>query len=71
MRHLEAQNQQLAANLVSIRTTSGGETMAIKETYETELRQLRVVLDESERQKAELEVRITSLEDRVADIHVL
>lgn len=45
--------------------------MAIKETYETELRQLRVVLDESERQKAELEVRITSLEDRVTDIHVL
>lgn len=71
MRRLEAQNQQLSANLVSIRQTSGGETLAIKETYETELRQLRVVLDESERQKAELEVRITSLEDRVTDIHVL
>lgn len=71
MRRLEAQNTQLSQNLVSIRQTSGGETLAIKETYETDLKQLRVVLDESERQKAEIEVRITSLEDRVADIHVL
>lgn len=58
-------------SLANTRESSGIEVQAIKSSYENELKQLRTVLDESERQKAEVEVRITSLEDRIADMDIL
>lgn len=71
VRLLEAQNRKLAVELTTLRERWTAESSKVKETYEVQLKALRVKLDECERHKAELEVKITSMEDRVSEIQIL
>uniref|UniRef100_A0A1I8GUV3 IF rod domain-containing protein n=1 Tax=Macrostomum lignano TaxID=282301 RepID=A0A1I8GUV3_9PLAT len=72
VRFLEAQNKKLSNELQQLKDRWGKETERVKQTYETELAQLRKLLDDSEKQKAEAEVRISSsLEDQLNELQVL
>lgn len=67
-RFLEAQNRKLAKELKDLQDRWGIETKRIKQMYETEMTQLRKLLDESDRAKAELQVQVSSLEDREVEL---
>lgn len=67
-RFLEAQNRKLAKELKDLQDRWGIETKRIKQMYETEMAQLRKLLDESERAKGELQVQVSSLEDREVEL---
>nr|UFQ72716.1 intermediate filament b-like protein [Macrostomum spirale] len=71
VRFLEAQNKKLSNELQQLKDRWGKETERVKQTYETELAQLRKLLDGSEKHKAEAEVRISSLEDQLNELQVL
>lgn len=64
VRFLEAQNKKLAAELDELKNKWGKETSAIKAMYEIELQQCRKLLDEAEKEKAPLEVRMHTLEEQ-------
>ena len=68
---MEAQNKKLANELAALKDKWGKETERIKAMYDAELSQLRKLLDDGERAKAELEVRISSLEDQINELQVL
>ncbi|VEL12688.1 unnamed protein product [Protopolystoma xenopodis] len=67
VRFLEAQNRKLANELNTLRDRWGKETERIKAMYEVEMEQLRRLLNAAEKAKAELELRINSMEDQLLD----
>ena len=71
VRFLEAQNKKLANELATLKDKWGKETERIKAMYDAELSQLHKLQDEGERAKAELEVRISSLEDQLNEVQIL
>jgi len=65
---LEAQNRRLSDELDKLKARWGKETTAIKAMYQAELDEARKLLDDAEKQKARLEIRVTSLEEQLEEI---
>ena len=65
MRFLEAQNKKLSGELGNLRENWGKETERVKQLYEKELDQLRNLLNNAEKAKAELEVRIHAMDSQL------
>jgi len=68
VRFLEAQNRRLADELEKLKAKWGKETTAIKAMYQAELDQARKLLDDAEKEKARLEIRVASLEEQLDEI---
>lgn len=68
MRFLEAQNRKLAQELESLKQKWGKETAAIKSMYQAELDEARKILDETEKEKAKLELKCANLEEQLDDL---
>ena len=68
VRFLEAQNRRLADELDKLKQKWGQETSAIKAMYQTELEESRKLLDESEKEKARLEIKCSSLEEKIDEL---
>lgn len=68
VRFLEAQNRKLGQELEDLKGKWGKETSAIKQMYETELTEARGVIDETNKEKSKIEVRMQSLQDQVNDL---
>lgn len=67
VRFLEAQNRKLASELDELRSKWGKETNAVKLMYETELDEARKVIDETNKERSRLQVRIGQLEEQLED----
>lgn len=68
VRFLEAQNRKLVADLENLRSKWGKETAHIKAMYEAELAAARKLLDDSEKGKAELELRVQALMEEIQEL---
>ncbi|XP_070176389.1 60 kDa neurofilament protein-like isoform X2 [Littorina saxatilis] len=68
MRFLEAQNRKLANELEELKSKWGKETSAVKSMYETELKEARDIIEETNKEKNKLEVRMQTLQDQVNEI---
>ena len=67
VRFLEAQNRKLGEELGKLKQTWGKETNSVKNMYESELEELRKLMDENEKQKAELQIKVDSLEQELGE----
>lgn len=67
VRFLEAQNKKLASELEQLRSHWGKETSAVKNMYETELGEARKLIDETNKEKARLQLRVGQLEETMDD----
>jgi len=67
VRFLEAQNRKLADELEKLKSRWGKETSQIKAMYQAELDEARRLLDEAEKDKARLEIRVASLEEQLEE----
>ena len=67
VRFLEAQNRKLADELEKLKSKWGKETSQIKAMYQAELDEARRLLDEAEKDKARLEIRVASLEEQLEE----
>jgi intermediate filament protein if len=67
VRFLEAQNRKLADELDKLKSKWGKETTAIKAMYQAELDEARRLLDDAEKEKARLEIRVDSLEQELEE----
>ncbi|ESN94112.1 hypothetical protein HELRODRAFT_186040 [Helobdella robusta] len=63
VRFLEAQNKRLSEELEKLKQKWGKETTQIKVMFQAELDQARKVLDDAEKEKARLEIKVASLEE--------
>lgn len=70
VRYLEAQNRKLADDLDKLKTKWGKETAQIKAMFQAELDELRKALDEAEKEKARLEIRVASLEEQIDEVRI-
>lgn len=70
VRTLEAQNRKLADELDKLKTKWGKETAQIKAMYQAELDEARRALDDAEREKARLEIKVASLEEQIEEIRI-
>lgn len=70
VRNLEAQNRKLADELEKLKAKWGKETSQIKAMYQAEIEEARRTLDEAEREKARLEIRVASLEEQIEELRV-
>jgi len=68
VRFLEAQNRRLADELDKLKARWGKETTQIKAMYQAELDEARKLLDDAEKEKARLEIRVASLEEQLDEI---
>lgn len=68
VRFLEAQNKKLVAELDDLKSKWGKETAAIKEMYETELKEVREVLDDTAKDKSRLEIEARNLQEQNQDL---
>jgi len=68
VRFLEAQNKKLADELGKLKSKWGKETSNVKAMYESELAEARRLLDEANREKGRLEVRLASLEEMLEEM---
>ena len=69
VRFLEAQNRKLASELEELKVKWGKETNAIKVMYETELKEAREILEETNKEKSKLELRLQALQDQIGELH--
>jgi len=67
VRFLEAQNRRLADELEKLKSKWGKETTAIKAMYQAELDEARKLLDDADKEKARLEIRVASLEEQLEE----
>ncbi|XP_076455321.1 70 kDa neurofilament protein-like [Babylonia areolata] len=67
VRFLEAQNRKLASELDDLRSKWGKETNAVKTMYETELEEARKVIEETNKDRSRLQVRVGQLEEQMDD----
>lgn len=70
VRFLEAQNKKLAAELEDLKSKWGKETAAIKSMYETELKEVREVLDDTAKEKSRLEIEVRNLQEINHDLRL-
>ena len=70
VRFLEAQNRKLADELEKLKAKWGKETTAIKAMYQAELDEARKCLDEADKDKARLEIRVASLEEQLEELRM-
>jgi len=70
VRMLEAQNRKLADELDKLKTKWGKETAQIKAMFQAELDEARAALDEAEKEKARLEIKVASLEEQIEELRV-
>jgi len=70
VRTLEAQNRKLADELDKLKTKWGKETAQIKAMFQAELDEARAALDEAEKEKARLEIKVASLEEQIEELRV-
>jgi intermediate filament protein if len=68
VRFLEAQNKRLADELDKLKSRWGKETSNVKAMYQAELDEARRLLDEANREKGRLEVRVASLEELLEEL---
>jgi len=68
VRFLEAQNRRLADELEKLKAKWGKETNQIKAMYQAELDEARKCLDDADKEKARLEIRVASLEEQLEEI---
>nr|KAI8747976.1 60 kDa neurofilament protein [Biomphalaria glabrata] len=68
VRFLEAQNRKLISELEQLKSNWGKETSAIKKMYETELEEARRVIEETNKEKNKIEVKLQSLQDQLHDM---
>lgn len=68
VRFLEAQNRKLADELEKLKSKWGKETSNVKAMYQAELDEARRLLDEANREKGRLEVRVASLEEMLEEM---
>jgi intermediate filament protein if len=68
VRFLEAQNRKLADELEKLKSKWGKETTQIKAMYQAELDEARKLLDDAEKEKARLEIRVASLEEQLEEM---
>lgn len=62
MRYLSARNRQLTDDIANLKSRWMAESEKTKELYEGELRQLRQLLDDADREKAESLAKLLSLQ---------
>ena len=67
VRFLEAQNKKLVTELEQLRSHWGKETSAVKQMYETELDEARKLIDDTNKEKARLQLRVGQLEEQLDD----
>ncbi|GFR85844.1 intermediate filament protein [Elysia marginata] len=68
VRFLEAQNKKLVKELEQLRSHWGKETSAVKQMYETELDEARKLIDDTNKEKARLQLRVGQLEEQSDDV---
>jgi intermediate filament protein if len=68
VRFLEAQNKRLADELDKLKAKWGKETTQIKAMYQAELDEARKCLDDADKEKARLEIRVASLEEQLEEM---
>jgi len=68
VRFLEAQNKRLAEELEKLKSKWGKETSNVKAMYQAELDEARRLLDEANREKGRLEVRVASIEELLEEL---
>jgi len=68
VRFLEAQNRKLADELDKLKSKWGKETTAIKAMYQAELDEARRLLDDAEKEKARLQIRVSTMEVEIEEI---
>jgi intermediate filament protein if len=68
VRNLEAQNRKLADELEKLKSKWGKDTSQIKAMYQAELDEARRALDDAEKEKARLELKVASLEEQITEI---
>lgn len=68
VRFLEAQNRRLADELEKLKAKWGKETTQIKAMYQAELDEARKCLDDADKEKARLEIRVASLEEQLEEM---
>ncbi|RUS74984.1 hypothetical protein EGW08_017251 [Elysia chlorotica] len=67
VRFLEAQNKKLVSELEQLRSHWGKETSAVKQMYETELDEARKLIDDTNKEKSRLQLRVGQLEEQLDD----
>jgi intermediate filament protein if len=68
VRFLEAQNRRLDGELEKLKAKWGKETTQIKGLYQAELDEAKRLLEEAQKEKSRLEMRIAALEDQLANL---
>uniref|UniRef100_A0A1I7XF24 Intermediate filament protein A n=1 Tax=Heterorhabditis bacteriophora TaxID=37862 RepID=A0A1I7XF24_HETBA len=68
VRFLEAQNRKLAADLDALRSKWGKDTHNIRNMYEGELVDAQKLIDETNKQRKDMESQIKKMQDELADI---
>jgi intermediate filament protein if len=68
VRFLEAQNRRLTDELEKLKAKWGKETIAVKAMYQAELDEARRLLDDANKEKGRLEVRVASLEELLEEL---
>lgn len=68
VRFLEAQNRRLGGELDKLKNKWGKETTQIKGLYQAELDEAKRLLEEAQKEKSRLEMRIAALEDQYANM---
>ena len=68
-RFLEAQNRKLVNELDELRSRWGKETTHIKSMYEAELAEARKLIDDLSRDKAALEIKMSSMQEQFASLN--
>jgi len=68
VRFLEAQNRRLADELEKLKAKWGKETTQIKAMFQAELDEARKCLDDADKEKARLEIRVASLEEQLEEL---
>jgi len=68
VRFLEAQNRRLDGELEKLKSKWGKETTQIKGLYQAELDEAKRLLEEAQKEKSRLEMRIAALEDQLANL---
>jgi len=68
VRFLEAQNRRLGGELDKLKSKWGKETTQIKGLYQAELDEAKRLLEEAQKEKSRLEMRIAALEDQLANM---
>uniref|UniRef100_A0A915ES87 Uncharacterized protein n=1 Tax=Ditylenchus dipsaci TaxID=166011 RepID=A0A915ES87_9BILA len=65
VRFLEAQNRKLAADLDFLRNRWGKDTTNVRDMYESDLKQARKLIEDTNRQRAELEASLETLQQEI------